>query len=97
MGGAARLNLFSQDIAQAPQGGYMHAAVRQLHVRQGGRRGFASVQCNAQARDQQAVFDGIKPFGAFGVTRAHFVFTAVGVGEVSGHSHGSSLPLEFFW
>jgi hypothetical protein len=67
--------------------------MRQFYVSQGSNRGFAPIQCVAHTRDQQPVFNGIKAFGAFGMTRAHFVFTAVGVGEVSGHSHGGSLSL----
>jgi len=50
----------------------------------------------SQARDQQAVFDGIKPLGALGVARAHFMFAAIAVGKVSGHSHSARKPLDIF-
>jgi hypothetical protein len=62
----------------------------------GAGSGLAPVQRIAHAGDQQTVFNGIQPLGAFGVARAHFMFPAVGVGKVSGLVHLSLACLKIF-
>ena len=46
----------------------------------------------ADAAGQQPVFDRIQPLRALGVARAHFVFPAIAVGEISGLAHSNSAP-----
>jgi uncharacterized membrane protein len=74
----------------------MQAMVGEFNVSQWRRRRLPSVQHLAQARDQQAVFDGIQPFWALRVTGPHFMLPAVAVGKVAGHCHGDRLRPEFF-
>ena len=74
----------------------MHATMGQFNIAQGGNRGFPAVQCDIQSGDQKAVFDGIKPLRALRMSHSHFMFPAIGMGKVSGHSHSMGLPLNYF-
>ena len=71
------------------------AAMGQLQVGNGSGGRLAPVQRITHTADQQAVLDGGQPLGAFGVTRAHFVFPAIGVGKVTGLVHQCTRKSNF--
>src|SRR3989344_1849612 len=58
--------------------------------RQGGRRGLGGVVAlrrGGHAGDQQAILNGVQPFGAFGVARAHLVLPTIPMGEIARLAH----------
>ena len=87
VGGATGLNLFTQAVGQAAQGRNVHAPMGQFQV--GNRRGRGPVLFKRvkHAGGQKPVIDSVKPLGAFGVARAHFVFAARGMRKVTGFVH----------
>ena len=50
-------------------------------------RRFTPLKRVSHAGDQQSILDGVQPFRAFGVAGAHFMFSAVRMGEVTSRRH----------
>jgi hypothetical protein len=95
VGGATRQQFFVEQIGQAAHGRHVQPVVRQFDVGQRGLRGFVALQRIGHAGDQQAVFDGVQPLGAFRMAGPHFVFAAVRVGEIACFAH-SEIPVSLF-
>ncbi len=87
VGRAARQDFVGELVAQAAQRGNQHAAMRQLQVADRRQRRLTSVQRIADAGDQEAVLNRIKPLRTFRVPGTHLVFPAVFMGEVRGAVH----------
>ena len=86
---AARLDVIGQLVAHPPQGGYVHARMRQFDVVGRSRRRVAALQHQPETAGQQPVLDRVEALGAFGMARPHFVSPAIGMREIPGFSHGT--------
>ena len=88
---AARFDVVGELLAQAVYRGNHHAVVRKLYVTDGGQRRLAAVECILHAGCKQPVLNCIEPLRTLWMSRAHFVTSAVFMGEIAGRVHDVKL------
>ena len=91
LGGARGNVVVFQPVAHAADGGDVQTAVRQLDLGQVGLARGAAIQRVGHAGNEQAVFNRIDAFGAFGVACAHVVQLAVRMNVVASGAHSFCL------